>query len=122
MPESIIMIDLMKPPKLAQAVLPFRPKPADLAKMVRKSAADSQNVSFSRHARERLAERGITDKEAIKVLRIGELRGDIEPGTERGEWKCKLVAPIKGSREVGVITIMLVNSRLLVKTVEWEDL
>jgi hypothetical protein len=85
-------------------------------------AAKSENVSFGKHARERMEERGITDREAIRVLRTGELRGDIETGTKRGEWKCKFVAPIKGSREIGVITIVLVNSRLFVKTVEWEDL
>lgn len=112
----------MKEPTLARAVLMFRPNPADVAKLVRKTAADSQNVSFGKHARERLEKRGITDREAIKVLRIGELRGDIEPGTQRGEWKCKFVAPIKGSREIGVVTIVLANGRLFVKTVEWEDL
>ena len=69
-----------------------------------------------------MTERGTTDAEAIKVLRIGELKGDIDPGEKRGEWKCKFVAPIKGSRELGVVTIVASNSRLFVKTVEWEDL
>jgi hypothetical protein len=69
-----------------------------------------------------MVERGITDRDAISVLRTGELRGNIEPGTTRGEWKCKFVAPIKGSREVGVVAVVLVNGRLFVKTVEWEDL
>jgi hypothetical protein len=107
--------------KPADAVVPFRPKPCSILNIIRESAADSQNVSFGRHARERLEERGITDREAIKVLRTGELKGDIEPGNERGEWKCKIVAPIKGSREVGVVTVVLVNRCLFVKTVEWED-
>jgi hypothetical protein len=89
--------------------------------MVRDAAADSQNVGFGRHARERLEQRGITDREAIKVLCSGELKGDIEAGSERGEWKCKVVAPIKGSREIGVVTVVLVNGHLFVKTVEWED-
>jgi hypothetical protein len=111
----------MRRQKSADAVVPFRPKPSFILNMVRKSAADSQNVSFGTHARERLEERGITDREAIKVLRTGELKGDIEPGNERGEWKCKIVAPIKGSREVGVVTVVLVDGHLFVKTVEWED-
>ncbi len=92
-----------------------------MMKMVREAAVDSQNVSFSRHARERLALRGITDREAIKVLRLGELKGQIEAGSRPGEWKCKIVAPIKGSREIGVVTLVLVSGHLFVKTVEWED-
>ena len=29
---------------------------------------------------------------------------------------------MKGSREIGVVTIVMSNRRLFVKTVEWEDL
>lgn len=111
----------MAPKKPAQSVMPFRPQPAALAKMVRMAASDSKNVAFGRHARERMEERGITDREAIRVLRTGEIEGDIEPGSQPGEWKCKIVAPMKGSREVGVVTVVLVSGRLFVKTVEWED-
>lgn len=67
-------------------------------------------------------ERGITDREAIEVLRRGELKGGIDPGNRRGEWKCKMTAPMKGSRDVGVVTIVLIEDRLFVVTVEWEDL
>lgn len=67
-----------------------------------------------------MEERGITDREAIRVLRVGELKGEIEPGTQRGEWKCKVVAPMKGSREIGVV-VVTVGGLLFVKTVEWED-
>lgn len=116
------MIVCMKQTKPLNAVLAFRPNPSHLAKAVRQTAAKSENVSFGKHARERMEERGITDREAIRVLQTGELKGDIEPGTARGEWKCKFVAPIRGSRQIGVITIVLVNGRLFVKTVEWEDL
>jgi hypothetical protein len=112
----------MSPSEPAKAVIQFRPRPATILKMVREAAADSQNVGFGRHARERLEQRGITDREAIQVLRFGELKGAIEAGSERGEWKCKVVAPIRGTREVGVVTIVLVSGKLFVKTVEWEDL
>ncbi len=33
-----------------------------------------------------------------------------------------MVHKIKGAREAGVITIILTNGRLFIKTVEWEDL
>jgi hypothetical protein len=88
---------------------------------VRKIAEDSKNVAFGVHARERMEERGIDDRDAIKVIRIGELKGDIEPGKARGEWKCKITAQIKGSREIGVVTLVLATGKILVKTVEWED-
>jgi len=42
--------------------------------------------------------------------------------TPKGEWKCKMVYPIRGAREVGVVTIILKSDRLFIKTVEWEDL
>lgn len=57
----------------------------------------------------------------LKVLRSG----TVEEGpseTEFGELKVKMVLRIRGSREAGVITIILEGHRLFVKTVEWEDL
>lgn len=50
------------------------------------------------------------------------MEGEIEPGQNAGEWKCKIVAKIKGNREVGVVTIVMRVGRLFIKTVEWEDL
>jgi hypothetical protein len=99
----------------------FRPKLSAIVKMVRERAADSGNVAFGKHARERLEQRGITDLEAIKTLRIGEIKGDISSGNEAGEWVCKGAARIKGSREIGVVTVVLVSGGLFVKSVEWED-
>ena len=110
------------PSKPNSKILEFKPHPSKLLVLVRSAALDTRNVAFSSHARQRLELRDISDLEAIKVLRLGEIKGDIEPGGNRGEWKCKIVAPIKGRRDVGVITIILVNGRLLIKTVEWEDL
>ncbi len=42
--------------------------------------------------------------------------------TERKEWKCKIVKTIKGSREAGVVTVILQSGMLFAMTVEWEDL
>lgn len=112
----------MKTPKRSAQVVPYRPNSAGLLKAIRILAAKSENVSFGKHARDRMQERGITDREALQVLRSGELKGDIVQGTNAGEWKCKIVAKIKGSRSIGVVTIYLEPVRLFVKTVEWEDL
>ncbi len=65
--------------------------------------------------------RGFTDRDALKVLGIGEIEGDITPGTNAGEWRCKVVAKLRGNREAGVVTITLNMSQLFIKTVEWED-
>jgi hypothetical protein len=69
--------------------LQFKPRPADLMKAVRALARDSGNVFFNAHARERMVERGFTDRDAIRVLTLGEIKGDIIPGAKAGEWKCK---------------------------------
>lgn len=84
--------------------------------------AHKGEVSFSDHALDRMDERGITDVQVMRVLKIGELRGDIEPGQRTGEWKCKIVEKMKGMREIGVATVIIHNARLFIKTVEWEDL
>lgn len=99
----------------------FVPKPAAIRDMVRRLAQDTANIKWSTHALDRMEERGITDRVAVEVLRRGEIRGDIAPGKSRGEWKLKMVREVKGRREAGVVVIMVRNSTLFVKTVEWED-
>lgn len=98
------------------------PRPDEVLTRIKRLAKDSKNVAFSTHAEDRMDERGITDLDALRVLRTGEIVGAIEPGKKEGEWKCKIVAPVKGRREVGVVTLLIRNSRLRIKTVEWEDL
>lgn len=112
----------MSEPKRAGEVAETAPTPAELLTRIKQLAKDSINVAFSDHAEERMDERGITDLDALRVLRTGEIVGPIEPGRNKGEWKCKVTAPIKGRREVGVATLLIRNRRLRIKTVEWEDL
>lgn len=106
----------------ARRVVEFRPDARQLLETVREAAADSASVKFGSHALDRMEERGISTLDALRVLRAGEIEDDIEPGKRAGEWKCKIIKQMKGSREVGVVTIVMSNSRLFVKTVEWEDL
>lgn len=89
--------------------------------LVRAQSADSHNVIIGKHAKERMLEREITNMDVFRVLRSGTVdEGPSE--TESGELKVKMVQRIRGSREVGVVTIILRgNRRLFVKTVEWED-
>ncbi len=69
-----------------------------------------------------MEERGISDLDALRVLRRGQIEGDIEAGRSAGEWKCKVVARMTENRDVGVVTIVFSDRRLFIKTVEWEDL
>ncbi|MCW3846557.1 DUF4258 domain-containing protein [Sphingomonas sp. LB-2] len=112
----------MANPDSGKVVVQFRPLPSQLLAMVQSAAAESRNVSFGSHALDRMEERGITTLDALRVLRSGEIKGGIEAGQNAGEWKCKIIKQIKGTREVGVITIVMKTGRLFVKTVEWEDI
>jgi hypothetical protein len=105
----------------------FRPNPAKLERRIREIAEDSSNVrwrssNYETHSESRMDWRDITDKMMFEVLRTGFLTGEIEAGKHAGEWKAKMCKRMKGQREVGVVTIVLRNERLFIKTVEWEDL
>jgi hypothetical protein len=105
-----------------KAVAEFRPRIDQMEATIRAAAADTRNVMFGEHALDRMEERGITTLDALRVLRTGSVVGQPVPGQKVGEWKCKITQVIKGAREVGVVTIVMHNHRLFIKTVEWEDL
>jgi hypothetical protein len=98
-----------------------RPKPDQLRNLINRLAADTSNIAWTDHAEERMIERDITDRVAVEVLRTGSPRGPIDPGENPGEWKVKMVKEVKGRREAGVVVLTIRDKRLLVKTVEWED-
>ncbi len=104
-----------------QPVAKFRLTPAIAETRIKEAAKDSANIDWSRHALERMDERGFLDIQVLRALRTGSISGDPTP-TNDGGWKCKMIKPITGGRDVGVVTIILVNGRLFIKTVEWEDL
>lgn len=105
-----------------QKVVQFTPRRADLHATIRAIAAADKRIYFGRHALDRMVERSITRQDAIRVLRAGHIEGDIELGKNAGEWKCKVTGNVKGSREIGVVTIVADAESIFVKTVEWEDL
>ena len=70
-----------------------------------------------------MLERDIDMLDVLRVLRTGEIVGTIDPGINADEWKCKVTASPRypdDKREIGVVTIVVRTSRLLIKTVEWE--
>ena len=88
---------------------------------IHERAKTSANIFLTRHAKDRMAERDIVRQDVDRALQGGCLAGEPEPANE-GEWKCKIVLPIKGrSRDLGVVVILRSDGRLVVKTVEWED-
>jgi hypothetical protein len=88
----------------SRTVTRYRLTPALAEQRVRKFAEASENIAWSSHALRRMNERG-------------------EPeGTAMGEWKCKMVHRLRGTREAGVVIIILKRGGLFIKTVEWEDL
>lgn len=109
-------------PDPKQIVQPIAISVRTIEVMVHQLAQKTENIAWSDHAMERMTERGITDVMAVDVLRAGSAKGQVEPGTNPGEWKIKMTRPVKGRREVGVVVLTVRNARLFVKTVEWEDL
>lgn len=103
-------------------VLPFQPRPTQLAARIREIAKDDELITWAEHSFDRSDQRDISIRDALVVLRGGHIKGDIESGKNRGEWKCKMVKAMKGRREIGVVTIVINDRSLFVKTVEWEDL
>lgn len=111
----------MKSTPREQTVAIYRLTPAIAEKRIRELAAISDNIDWAVHALRRMRERSILDADVLRTLRLGIIEGQPEQ-TLRREWKCKMTRPIKGNREIGVVTIVMQSNRLFIKTVEWEDL
>ena len=99
------------------------PQNRQLIAIIRSLARDA-DILLLDHAEERMQERDIDMIDVRRVLASGDIIGPIEPGISDQEWKCKVVASPRypeSSREIGVVTIVVRTSRLIIKTVEWED-
>ena len=81
----------------------------------------SSNLIWTDHVRDQMLDRGITTTDVLRVLRT-EYVDDDPTETERGEWKCKITKNVRGSRDVGVVTVIWQATRLILITAEWEDL
>jgi hypothetical protein len=103
-------------------VATFRLTPAIAEKRIREIAAVTGKIKWSFHALERMEEREIHDVDVLRILRDGMISGAPEETPRGREWKCKMVRKLRGTREAGVVVIILKTDGLLIKTVEWEDL
>jgi hypothetical protein len=97
------------------------PRPEPLLELIRKLAR-ARRIGYLDHSEERMGERGFDIFDVRHTLERGQIDGRIEAGKKEGEWKVKLVETPDGtSRKMGVVTIVVKDQRLLIKTVEWED-
>lgn len=97
------------------------PRPEPLLALIRKLAKE-RRIGYLDHSEERIAERGFDVFDVRRTLERGQIDGRIEAGKKEGEWKVKLVETPEGaSRKMGVVTIVVKDQRLLIKTVEWKD-
>ena len=106
------------------------PREHQLMAVIRSLAQHSELVIWTDHAFDRVAGRDsrsdviLNDKQALRILKTGDIKGTIRPGKEANEWIVKVVGPInheRGAREVGVVTAVLKAEQLIVMTIEWED-
>ncbi len=79
---------------------------------------------LTNHARDRMVERDIDMLNILDVLRLGDVSGEIEPGKGEDEWKCKVTGPseLDSGREIGVVLVVSKATRIIILTVEWEDI
>jgi hypothetical protein len=97
------------------------PPPNALLELIR-DLSKQRRIGFLDHSQERLSERGFDVFDVYQTLENGHFAEDIEAGANEGEWKVKVVDTPEGtSRKMGVVTIVVKDKRLLIKTVEWED-
>lgn len=118
-------------PSAALGEWPDKPPNAHrLMRIIRFLAEHTDRIIWCTHPEERIEQRNsrsdleLTDQDALRVLRLGDIKGPIVRGEQQGEWKVKVCAPInheRGAREVGVVTAVLNADQLTIVTVEWED-
>jgi len=100
----------------------FRPKPDQLLRLIRRLAAAGEVGYLDHSLLERMPERGFDTIDVLNTIKTGVIVGSIDPGMKAGEWKVKIVSYVDGtSRKMGVVVIAVRESRILIKTTEWED-
>lgn len=101
-------------------VIAFRLTPGKAQELIRVAANGSRFITSS-HAKAQMRRREFDSLDLLRILRNGFVNDD-PIKTKYGEWKCKVVFRLKGNRDAGVVTIILIDGSLFIKTVEWEDL
>ena len=100
------------------------PSAEELGAEIRRIAVNEPDqIRWTKHARQRLEERGIARTAALRVLTVGSVEQGVSPSKKGLGWETKMVGKMVGStRDVGVVVALLVQGVLTVITVQWEDL
>lgn len=88
---------------------------------MRELAADSGNIIWTSHVRQRMLERDVDSTRVLEVPRKGDVDDAPEPAQKQGDWRVKVTLLQRTGRTAGVVTIVKQGNRLVL-TVEWEDL
>ena len=85
--------------------MPNTPSMAQWEALVRELATDSGRIFFTRHATERMRQRGVTHAQVLEVLQRGVIRCEPEPDMKTGHTLCRMERHIAG-RSVGAVVAL----------------
>jgi hypothetical protein len=97
------------------------PSIAELRQRIRELVVVTGNLVWTDHIAERMEQRGFDSEGVLRILQEGDINEEPEPA-KRGDWKVKVVRRMVNGREAGVVTVINRNTRLILLTIEWEDL
>jgi hypothetical protein len=88
--------------------------PAKATECIRSKSGDHSEVCWTRHAKDRLRERGLIMGDILHVLKHGFVFGDGESVTQQGFFKYKMecTTPNSGGRTLCVVVIRRPGMRL----------
>lgn len=72
------------------------PSVHQLERLIREGATDSQNIAFTKHARLRMKQRGITNIMVLEALRMGCIKTTPEPDIKFPGLKCRMERLVSG--------------------------
>ena len=98
---------------------------SEAADRIRKMAADRQcDVSFTKHASERIAERGLIMSDVLWVLRTGFVHDPAKESTVNGLYKYGIegIAPNSSARAIKIIAVPDgAQNQIKIITVIWKN-
>jgi len=116
--KPIIMIGVM--PIVANQVLQFFLPFEGVQDRVR-DAAEAGKVLLTARARSAMARFDISDILIIRSLKRCRIVSQAEQGNSRGEWRCSVCFNNKGFRAGGAILIAVVEGRVFVEDIRWDQ-
>lgn len=100
--------------------IPLRMSAAAIQRLVRQRADTSAHVIITDHARQRMAERGFTIDDILKILRQGAIY--VPPfRNEHGSWQTDVERRMPGGRDAVAVTVVPHDKMLIVRTIMWRD-